>query len=117
MESPWVIRLEEEVKSFVKTIEQKLKSNLLAIKKYPLEVILKRAISQKKYDIYHSTTIEGYIITPEEVEAVILGTKSKGRESFEQLRNKMAIIGYAHAFEYIIDKIRKNFRNATISDY
>lgn len=116
MKPPWIIRLEEEAKSFSEIINQKLGSKMRAVKRHPLEIILKNAISQKKYDIYHSTTIEGYAISPEEVEAAILGTGAKGKESFEKLKNKMAIIGHSRAFEYVIRKVREDFDKAKISE-
>jgi Fic family protein len=117
MKPPWVIRFEEEVVSFSELISSKFKSKIQGIKKYPLDTILKRAVAQKKYDIYHSTTIEGYMITPEEVEAVILGDKEKeGSKSFEKLRNKMSIIGHSQAFEYVISRIKKDFGKAKISE-
>lgn len=116
MKQPWVIRLEEELISFSKTIEQKLKSDFLGVKKHAMDAILKKAISQKQYDIYHSTTIEGYIITPAEVEEAILGTGPKGKESLEKLRNKMAIVGHSQAFEYVVAKIREDFGRAELSE-
>jgi len=116
MEPPWIIRFEEELKNFSETIDRKLKSDLRSINKYPPDVILKRAISRKKYDIYHSTTIEGYTITPEEVEAAILGAGAKEKESVEKLRNKMAIIGHSRAFEYVIGKIGEDFGKAKLSE-
>lgn len=115
MNPPWVIRLEQEMENFNKVISREFKSEILAIKRFSLKEIMERAISQKKYDIYHSTTIEGYSITPQEVEAVLLGTGPKGKESFEKLKNKMAIIGHSGAFEYIIAKIRQDFGKPKLS--
>jgi len=113
---PWVIRFEEDAKTFAETIGQKLKPDLLAVKKLSLDSILKRAVSQKQYDIYHSTTIEGYAITPEDVEAVILGRGAKEEESLEKLRNKMAIVGHSRAFEYVIGKIKDDSGHAKLSE-
>lgn len=116
MNEPWIIKLEEEVKAFREAIKKRLGHDLLAIKKRSLDVILKRAIANKQYDIYHSTTIEGYTITPEEVEAVILGAGSKGKESFEKLRNKMAIIGHSQVFEYVVGQIKESFGKVELSE-
>ena len=116
MNEPWIIKLEEEVKAFREAIKKRLDPKLLAIKKQSLDVVLKRAIANKQYDIYHSTTIEGYRITPEEVEAALLGTGTSGKESLEKLRNKMAIIGHAQAFEHVIAKVKKDFSKAKLSE-
>ena len=115
MKSPWVIRLEQEIENSDSAISQHLTSMLSGIKKYSLENILKNAVSHKQYDIYHSTTIEGYTITPQEVEAVLLGAGPSGKLSSEKLRNKMAIIGHAQAFEYIIAKIKEDYDKPEIS--
>lgn len=114
MNPPWITRFEQEINSFNKSISRDLKSQLLAIEKFPLREILKRAIFQKKYDIYHSTTIEGYSITPQEVEAALLGAELGDKQSFEKLKNKMAIIGHSHAFEYIISRLKKDFGKPTV---
>jgi len=112
---PWVVKYEEESRSFVDIICRKLAPSLKALKKRPLEAIVKKAVAQKKYDIYHSTTIEGYHITPEEVEAVILGKEITGK-SAEKIKNKMAIIGHSQAFDYVISKIKKDYRKAAMSE-
>lgn len=111
----WIIRQEEELKSFSGIIGDTLKEEIGSIKRHPLEKILERAIAQKKYDVYHSTTIEGYRITPEEVEAVILG-KSLKDESLEKMRNKMAILGHAQAFDFVLKCIQKDFKKARITE-
>ncbi|MCX5751257.1 MAG: Fic family protein [Candidatus Saganbacteria bacterium] len=111
----WIIRQEEELMAFSEIIGGVLKEEINAIKKHPLEKILEMAVARKKYDVYHSTTIEGYSITPEEVEAVILG-KSLKDEGFEKLRNKMAILGHAQAFDYVLKCIKKDFKRPKITD-
>lgn len=78
---PWIVKYEEELKLFTDTICQKLAPKRKSIKKRSLAAIIKEAVAQKQYDIYHSTTIEGYHITPEEVEAVILGREITGKSS------------------------------------
>jgi Fic family protein len=52
----------------------------------------------KREDTYHSTTIEGYRITPEEVDAVLSGRSVAGRTPDEVAR-QLAIQGYARAFD------------------
>lgn len=116
MLQPWISKLEEEMREYNEKIVHKEFSKLRLIKKFPKEQILKRAISHKKYDIYHSTTIEGYEITPEEVEAIIFGKKHKEKEPFNKLRNRMAVMGHAQAFEYVIKMIKKDFGRAKITE-
>ncbi len=60
--------------------------------------LLDRARDAKTYDAYHSTTIEGYRISPEEVSA-ILRNQAVGGHDPEQVRSRMAIAGYGQAFE------------------
>ncbi|MBI5399717.1 Fic family protein [Candidatus Saganbacteria bacterium] len=91
--NPWIIKQEEEMASFMRRIEKGLDSKIATLKKHSLDNVLKIAVDRKKYDVYHSTTIEGYNITPKEVEAVILGKKLKDK-SFEKIRNEMAILGH-----------------------
>lgn len=116
MKSPWVLKLEEEIRYFEKNIMQEYGSMFRTLNKYSKNKIIKSAVAHKKYDIYHSTTIEGYAITPDEVEAVISGRGCGDRESAEQLKNKMAIIGHSEAFEYVMDRIKADFSKPRISE-
>ena len=60
--------------------------------------LLERAREAKTYDTYHSTTIEGYRISPEEVSAILRNQPVGGHDP-ERVRSRMAIAGYGQAFE------------------
>jgi Fic family protein len=62
------------------------------------DALLAQAREAKAYDAYHSTTIEGYRIRPEEVSAVISGVMVGGHDP-EEVRSRMAVAGYSKAFE------------------
>src|SRR5665811_603362 len=70
---PWVIRQEEQIREFEAALEKGLKAKISRIKKRPLKELLAQAREHKEYDTYHSTTLEGYRITPEQVEALLSG--------------------------------------------
>lgn len=67
--------------------------------------VLARARDAKLEDTYHSTTIEGYRITRDDIRAVEEGVPNAGT-SPEELERLMALKGYAQAFERTLDLIR-----------
>jgi Fic family protein len=77
--------------------------------------LLERAREAKTYDAYHSTTIEGYRVTPEEVSAV-LGNKPVAGHDPEQVRSRMAIAGYGQAFERCLRVLRDATGSVSISE-
>lgn len=118
---PWVIRQEVQFKEFEYALENRLKNRITHIKKHPLKQLLIQAREHKKYDTYHSTTLEGYRITPEEVEALLsaqapTNEKSEGAEYFEKLQNRMAIVGYSEAFDFILRRAESDFGKAQVSE-
>jgi Fic family protein len=69
----------------------------------------------KLEDTYHSTTIEGYRITREEVRAVLEGVPYEGRTPDEIVR-LMALKGYSHAFDQTLEMVRKTFGGQKLSE-
>jgi len=117
----WVIRQERQLQEFEKTLEKHFAAKIKEIKKRPLEQLLSQAKEHKKYDTYHSTTLEGYRITPEEVEVLLSGALSKtkkaqGYNNVEKIKNRMAILGYSAAFDFVIKKIQEDFGQQEISE-
>lgn len=116
---PWVIRQEQQITEFKDALNEKLAKDSKRLKKHSIDHLLKQAKEHKKYDTYHSTTLEGYQITPEEVEALLSGKVSKDQktqgESVEKIKNRMAIIGYSEAFDFIIDKSQKDFSRPNVN--
>ncbi len=116
MEKIWIKRLEEDFSFYEKEITGKYFDLIKNKKRMPVERILASAEKNKSYDIYHSTTIEGYQITEKEVENVLLGKiPLKGKES-DSLRNKLAILGHSLAFDFVIKMVKKHFDKIRISE-
>ena len=118
---PWVIRQEQQAKEFEDALNKHLKSKIARIKKEPLGQLLKQARKHKKYDTYHSTSLEGYRITPEDVDVLLSGRapkeeKGKGAEYLENLKNRMAIVGYSEAFDFILAGVKKDFEKPHITE-
>jgi len=118
---PWVIRQEQQAKEFEDALNKHLKSKIARIKKQPLGQLLKQAREHKKYDTYHSTSLEGYRITPEEVDVLLSGRapkeeKGEGDDYLEKIKNRMAIVGYSEAFDYTLAGAKKDFKKSHVTD-
>lgn len=121
LKPPWVIRQEAQINEFEKLLEKNLLEKIKKIKKHSLDPLLKEAREHKKYDTYHSTTLEGYRITSEEVEALLSGiiTKGENKKSSDYLgkvKNRMAIIGYSEAFDFVMKRIQSDFAKAYVNE-
>ncbi len=117
----WVIRQEERIKEYDAMLTNHVKTEIAEIKTKSISQLLKEAIDHKRYDTYHSTSLEGYKITPKEVDALLSGqppedAEEEGEEYFEKLRNRMAILGYSEAFDFVLDKVKSDFKNPSISE-
>ena len=62
--------------------------------------LIAHARESKAYDAYHSTTMEGYRISPEAVEAIVRGEPlPDGPQDQKSLESAMAVQGYSSAFD------------------
>lgn len=118
---PWVIRQEERIKEYDEVLTRKLKTKIARINTKSISQLLKEAKEHKKYDTYHSTSLEGYKITPKEVDALLSGNppedaREEGDKYFEKLRNRMAILGYSEAFDFILVQVKSDFKKPYISE-
>lgn len=118
---PWVIRQEQQIKQFEKVLEQRLERQIVKLSKHNVDDLTRQAKEHKKYDTYHSTTLEGYRITQEEVDALLSGVapegnRKQGGKYFEEQKNRMAILGYSEAFDFIINQVQKDFDHPHISE-
>lgn len=120
LKPPWVIRQEQQIHEFEKELDKRFSKDIKGIGKYPIERLLQQAKEHKKYDTYHSTTLEGYKITPEEVESLLsddIPTEKKAQgETVEKIKNRMAIVGYSGAFDFVIKRTQVDFKKAYISE-
>jgi prophage maintenance system killer protein len=117
----WVIRQETQTREFEEFHEKQLGLKISQIKRYPLEKLLSQAREHKRYDTYHSTTLEGYRVTPEEVDALLSGLvpkekKTRGKQYLEDIKNRMAILGYSEAFDFILGKVKDDFKKPLVSE-
>lgn len=121
LKSPWVIRQEQQFLEFEAALNKYFSARIGKLKKHPVDNLLNQAKEHKKYDAYHSTSLEGYQITPEEVDALLSGDapeeiREQDDAYFEKLKNRMAIVGYSEAFDFIISKIQTDFRQPNFSE-
>jgi len=118
---PWVIRQEQQAKEFEDVLNKRLKAKIARIEKQSLAKLLKQARDHKKYDTYHSTSLEGYRITPEDVDVLLSGRapkdeKGEGADYMEQLKNRMAIVGYSEAFDFVLAGAKKDFEKPQLTE-
>ncbi len=120
LKPPWVIRQEQQIQEFEEVLDKKIIKDIESLEKYPISKLLKQAKEHKKYDTYHSTTLEGYQITLEEVEALLSGDIPRDKEAqgdnVEKIKNRMAIIGYSAAFDFVIKRAQVDFNKVYINE-
>jgi Fic family protein len=104
--SPWLERHRARMARALDTASSLLASREAAMPRLDSAAVLAVARAAKAEDTYHSTTIEGYRITREEVRAVIEGQQYAGRSAAETER-LMALKGYAQAFDWTLVRIRE----------
>lgn len=103
---PWLDRQAAAFARFQADIENESGEREAGLPRFDREVLLRQAREAKAYDAYHSTTIEGYRIRPEEVSAVIRGAPVGGHDP-EEVRARMAVAGYSRAFETVLAAVRE----------
>ena len=107
--TPWLdeqaMRLEREVAEVTHLVGKRA----AGLPTFPRARLLAQAQEAKAYDAYHSTTIEGYRISADVVEAIINGHPLPGGpQDAESLRAAMAVQGYSIAFDRVLQLVRKN---------
>ncbi|MDP2955527.1 MAG: Fic family protein [Longimicrobiales bacterium] len=70
-----------------------------------LDALLDGAREAKAYDAYHSSSIEGYRLSLDEVSA-LLGSGRPGGPEIEDVRSRLAILGYGIAFDRLLRRIQ-----------
>jgi hypothetical protein len=103
---PWLDRLRVAVRASREQVEPILEGLDASIRSGSLGDLLEGAREGKAYDAYHSSSIEGYRISMEEV-SMLLGGAGAGEEAIEDLRSKLAILGYGVAFDNLLARIEK----------
>ncbi|HEU0051549.1 MAG TPA: Fic family protein [Longimicrobium sp.] len=104
--NPWLDRQAATFARFRDQVEARVEERERSLRRFDRAELLGQARAAKAYDAYHSTTIEGYRISPDEVSAVIRGVPVGGHDP-EEVRARMAVAGYARAFELVLGAIRE----------
>ena len=95
---PWLARHEVVFRRFFGQMVEAVGAEGDGTLRFGRAELSRQARAAKSHDAYHSTTIEGYRITPEEVSAVIGGEEVGGHHP-EDVRARMAVKGYSVAFD------------------
>lgn len=117
-DSVYVTRFREQLRAYRDRIESDFKNVKI---KYngDLKAALAYAERRKKYDTYHSSTIEGYRVTEDEIQTLMDAENRKTRSSTdspsspstkEEIERKMALKGYLQAHTYVLKMIAANFK-------
>lgn len=101
---PWLDRLKADFHRSideVSTVTDGLGSRMRSV---DLGSLLESARSAKAYDAYHSSSIEGYRLSLDEV-SILLGGGGEGGPTIEDVRTRLAVIGYGIAFDRLMSQV------------
>ena len=112
---PWLDRLHMQMESFGEQVREVIGQVEIEMTPRPIEPLLSQARGAKAHDIYHSTSIEGYRIRYEDV-SVLLGGTPAGGSSEEEIRNRMAVLGYSLAFDNLLLRLEEEHERLRITD-
>lgn len=108
----YVTRFRDQLRVYRDRVEAELKN--VKLPSWKLNELLKYGEQTKKQDTYHSSTIEGYRVTQEEIQALIEGRMiTEFGASKEEVERKMALKGYLEAHRFILQTIADNFNKVT----
>ncbi|MEI7815441.1 MAG: Fic family protein, partial [Coriobacteriia bacterium] len=101
---PWEMLQTTQLREFATHLAEVLGERADAVPRTDLGALIERAQSARRYDVYHSTSIEGYRVTPEDVSVLLAGSASQFSGDPEEIRNRMAVLGYARAFDLTLER-------------
>lgn len=99
-QAPWRTRFEDQLD---RGLTQLLSIAVPASPRMPQSELREFARLAKREDVYHSTTIEGYRVTAEDLKALNDGAPDVGATPEERER-RLALLGYAHAFDEVLER-------------
>jgi len=105
----YVVRFRDQLRIYKDRVNTHFKK--LKLPNWSLKKILAYADKTKKYDTYHSSTIEGYRVTPEEIQMLIDGRETLPGGSREEIERRMALKGYLEAHKFLLQIIEKDFKS------
>ncbi|GMQ81726.1 MAG: Fic family protein [Rhodothermia bacterium] len=100
---PWLDRLNNLMALFQDQITQVLEDSEFLQLRNDMKDLIDQAREAKTFDLYHSTSIEGYRLRYEDV-SVILGGDPAGGLSEVDVKNRMAVLGYSRAFDSLLER-------------
>lgn len=105
----YVTRFRDQLLIYSNRIEASLKN--VSIPHWNLKKLLAYAEQTKKMDTYHSSTLEGYRVTQEEIQALLDGrTLLTADVMREEVERKMALKGYLEAHQFILRTLAENLK-------
>lgn len=104
LREPWSDRLRARLAKVLDVVAPVVEEVESKVERLSLTDVLARARVEKLEDTYHSTTIEGYRITREDVRAVVEGVAFAGKTA-QDVERLMALKGYSQAFERALEMI------------
>ena len=104
----WLDRFRASFTTAAEQLAQRLASVEAEVIPGDSDSTLAFAREAKLEDTYHSTTIEGYRITRDEVAAVVAGRPFDGRTP-DEIERMMALKGYSQAFDWVLVQARGTF--------
>jgi Fic family protein len=112
---PWLDRQNLQFHTFQQQITEIVDQFDLRDSSFSAPDLIAEARGAKAYDVYHSTSIEGYRIRYEDV-SVLLGGSPEGALAEEEIRNRMAILGYSSAFDNLLSRIEQEWSDLAINN-
>lgn len=103
--SPWLARHAVRFAGLADRMSEVVAEEAVDLGRFGRAEIIEQATEAKAWDAYHSTTIEGYRITPEEVSA-LLGGQVLDDSDPEEVQARMAVRGYSVAFDRCMELLR-----------
>ncbi|MDO8501349.1 MAG: Fic family protein [Gemmatimonadaceae bacterium] len=101
--SPWLDEQAMRLERQSADISKLLGSRIAALPSFRLQHLIANAVQSKAYDAYHSTTMEGYRISLDVVDAIVRGDPPQdGPQDETSLRAAMAVQGYSVAFDSVL---------------
>jgi len=112
---PWLDRLTVQIEGFAEQIAALYAELAVEPPTLAVEELLERAKRAKSYDVYHSTSIEGYRIRYEDVSVLLGGTPVPSGLTEEEVRTRMAVLGYSTAFDRLVERIDRERQRLPIN--
>ncbi len=102
---PWLDRLRVSIRTSREQVGAVLDELGPPSPPHDLDDLLSGARAAKAYDAYHSSSIEGYRLNLHDVSALFGG--GDGEAQIEDVRSKLAIVGYGIAFDDLLARIEE----------